>query len=65
MLWGQPLTDFFLVLYGFCAELTVASHLRRERRTTVDAGETDAAPGGLSTEVTPLRGTGENSCGQQ
>lgn len=37
----------------------------REGRTTVDAGEPDAAPGGLCTEVTPLRSTGESSCGQQ
>lgn len=48
-----------------CADLAAASHLRREGQTTVDAGEADAAPGGLSTEVSPHRGTGENSSGQQ
>lgn len=66
---GWPLTDFLLVLHCFLPTFLCRPHCsfpsEREGRTTIDAGEPDAAPGGLCTEVTPLRSTGENSCGQQ
>lgn len=55
----------FAVWFPPCLPMQTSLWLPMEGQATAEAGETDAAPGGLCTEVVPVRGTGVDSCGQQ